>query len=102
MEAVAGDRGVLGGILGSISSFVFPTNTTIVVRFRSGVSRLELPGVFRRSRQPDDLRGRRTGSHGSRVGEESSCEDLDLVITLLPTTESAQRATSASESCKLV
>jgi hypothetical protein len=83
-EAVAGDRGVLGGFAGSISSFGNPTDATVVdvLKWRGvlpGVSRAvpRQVGVLRRSRQPNDVDGQQTDIHGSEVGGESPYEKLD-------------------------
>lgn len=52
------------------------------------------PGVLRRSRQPNDVEGRRTDIHGSRVEGKSPYESLDWWSNLLP----AAHATSVPES----
>lgn len=87
-EAVAGDRGVLGGFVGSMSSFVFPTNAAVVnlLKRRGGVlpavSRMGAsPGVLRWSRQPYDVECRRTGIHGSTVGA-AALREVGLVESL--------------------
>lgn len=51
------------------------------------------PGVLRRSRQPNDVEGRRTDIHGSRVEGKSPYKRLDWWSKLLP----AAHATSVPE-----